>query len=135
MMRIIIGCILSLCFILLKGYAHTHGASRDYSFKQNFGKSVQKEFEGMQGHKDHLSKVPSSGKRKISDRIKETEIEEESESGFKKLLETGTCHISSFYALEPGCIFPSQNTTHPPFFALFSYAATDKVIVNRVIRI
>ncbi|NSL86255.1 hypothetical protein ECE50_005410 [Chitinophaga sp. Mgbs1] len=102
----------------------------------NNGNSVEQACNALQDIDFVVSDLPSPGRGSISDKIKATEIEEECESeSFRKLMETGICHITSFYAHQPGCCIPSFSSNITPFFASIFSAAADKFIVHRVIRI
>lgn len=134
MMRLFIGYLLSLCFLLLGSYAHADELRLEQLCQQTTENPVLTELAAIQ-HFDTLVCAMPSGKESIADRMKATEIEEDCDSeSFRKLLETGTCRITSFYALQPGCIFPIFSN-HRHNFPHFSCTAAGKFIVNRVIRI
>jgi hypothetical protein len=119
----------------LGSYAYADELRLDQSSQPTTGNLVLTELAAMQNYDAVVCSVPS-GKDRLSDRMKATELEEDCDSeSFRKLLETGICRITSFYALQPGCIFPIQVSNRRPYFPLFSCTAADKFIVNRVIRI
>lgn len=134
-MRLLIGYFLSICFLLLGSYAHADEISLDQPCQQTTENPVLTTLSSLQ-HYDILVCSMPSGKESITDRSKATEIEEDSDSeSFRKLLETGICRITSFYALQPGCIVPILFSSHRPNFSHFSATAADKFIVNCVFRI
>ncbi|MBC9914280.1 hypothetical protein [Chitinophaga varians] len=135
MMRLFIGYLLSLCLLLLGSYAHADELRLDPSCQLTTENPALAELVTMPNSDAVVCAAPSD-KGSIGDKMKATEIEEESDSeSFRKLLETGICRITSFYALQPGCIFPILFSNHRPSFSHFSCTAAEKFIVNRVIRI
>lgn len=135
MTRLFIGYLLSLCLLLLGSYAYADELRLDQPGQLTTETPVLTTLAAMQNYDALVCSLPS-GKDSIGDRMKATEIEEDCDSeSFRKLLETGICRITSFYALQPGCIFPILFSNRRPNFPHFSCTAADKFIVNRVIRI
>lgn len=137
-MRVLIRFLLSLCFLLLRGYfplyAHAYHARACCSSKKILEQSAQAGFVAVQ-NKDLIRKATSSNTGKVIDRIKAEEVEDEDESfSLRKHADISSYFIGFFYAHVLG-YFLCCKQKRLPFCEHFSYTASNKCILNCVIRI
>jgi len=135
MMRLLIRLIFSLCFLCLGGYAYTHQFRVAYSSNNIFEATAQNYIASLQNDKVVISKDHSPNTRKLNDKIKAVEIEDDDDPvSFKKYSEAGNYCIDFFYLPKPVYVYRNYNS-RLPFCNYFSWSSCDKFIVNRVIRI
>jgi len=135
MMRLLIRFIFSLCFLCLGGYAYTHQFRVTYSSNNIFEASAQTYITSLQNDKVVISKDHSSNTRKLNDKVKAVEIDDDDDPvSFKKYSEAGNYCIDFFYLPKPVYVYRNNNS-RLPFCNHFSGSSCDKFIVNRVIRI
>src|SRR5689334_13404538 len=121
MMRLLISFILSLCFLLLGGYANSHQNHPCYAQKKVFEAAFQARISTVQNDNALPSKVASSNKKKVVHRIKAVEFEEDDDDDesicFKKFLDT-TYYSIALFAPQA---YDTYTKGRLPFCAHFSY--------------
>lgn len=135
-MRVLIKILLSLCVLLLGGYALTCHNVIGYSPKKVFDRSPQIHYVCFQYDKAQISKSPAPKTKKGREKIKAIEIEEEDEESalFRKYLETGSPLIAFLNGFDPSSVYQYFKGSLP-FCEHFSYISSFKFIIHLVIRI
>ena len=135
-MRVLIKLFLSLCVLLLGGYALTCHNVIGYSPKKVFDRSPHIRYTCFEHDKAQISKAPSPKTKKGREKTKAIEIEEDDEESalFRKYLETGNTFIA--FLNTRGLTSVYQYFEGPlPFCEHFSYFSSYKFIIHLVIRI
>lgn len=139
MMRWFIRCLLSLSFLLLRGYvhlyAHTTHTGNNTVAQQIIAPSLPHHFSQLHNRKGLVNEAGAPGSRKISDRLKATEIEDDDDTlSLRKYAEISPYFIAYLHAYVLN-FFHCCKQKRLPFCEHFSYAASGKCILYRVIRI
>jgi hypothetical protein len=117
------------------GYAYTHQFHVGYSSNNIFEAATQSYIVSLQNDKAVISKDHSSNTKKLNDKIKAVEIEDDDDPvSFKKYSEVNNFCIDFFYVQKPAYVY-RYNNSRLPFCEHFSRSSCDKFIINRVIRI
>ncbi|WP_298741492.1 hypothetical protein [uncultured Chitinophaga sp.] len=136
MMRVLIKLLLSICVLLLGGYALSCHNTTGYYPKKVFDKSPHIHYTCSRYEEAQVSKTPPPKTKKGREKIKAIEIEEEDEDPtlFRKYSETGNTLIAFINTHIPTSVYPSFEGALP-FCEHFSYFSSYKFIIHLVIRI
>ena len=134
-MRWLFRLLLSLCFILVGGYAILHSHHSSYALNASFKNSFHPGIAFKQNDDPSFESIASPNAKKKYERIKAVEIEEDDESEpFRKPLESNNYSTTFLYEQAPIYILSSLEN-RLPFCEHFSYVSNYKFIIHRVIRV
>lgn len=135
-MRVLIKLLLSLCVLLLGGYALICHNVIGYSPKKVFDRSPHLHYVCFQYDNARISKLPAPKTKKGTEKIKAIEIEEEDEESalFRKYVLNGTPLIGYLTTFDPSPVYQYFKGSLP-FCEHFSYISSYKFIIHLVIRI
>ena len=134
-MRMLIRLMFSLCFLLVGGYAYTHQFHIGYSSNNIFGATAQTYIDSLQNDKVVISKDHSPNTRRLNDKIKAVEIEDDDDPvSFRKYSEVGNYCLDLFYIQQPAFVH-RLNNNRLPFSDHLLRCSGNKFIINCVLRI
>ncbi|MEX6686298.1 hypothetical protein QTN47_02265 [Danxiaibacter flavus] len=126
---------LSLCFIVVGGYALLHGHHSSYALKTGFSNSLQNDLASKQSDDTYIDGIASPNAKKMYERIKAIEIEDDDESEPLRKLLDNNYYSNTFLLAHIQSHILSSLENPLPFCEHFSYVSSYKFIIHRVIRI
>src|SRR5690242_11418572 len=128
MMRWLFRLLLSLCFILVGGYALLHSHHSGYALNSVSKNSLQSDHPSQLSDDAYINSIASPSAKKMYERIKAVEIEDDDESEpLRKLLDTNYYSNTFLFAHIQSHILSSLENPLP-FCAHFSYVSSYKFI-------
>ena len=127
--------IFSLCFLLVGGYAYTHQFHVGNSSNNIFQATAQTYIASLQNDKVVITKDHSPNTRRLNDKIKAVEIEDDDDPvSIRKYSDVSNYCLDLFYIQQPALIYRHNNNRLPFSEHLLRYSS-NKFIINCVLRI